>query len=140
MRALPEKFRSIKGHQVTGLACPSCPGVLTVHVDDAGESFVHFRCRIGHTFSTQELLVAKEKSFEDHLWNSTTALDELANLIADLQSSPPPDIAPASNLGARRERALEQIKLIRQIIEQNQPIELQCDPSELCDTESDGHR
>jgi hypothetical protein len=140
MRALPKNFRGIAGDQVTGLSCPSCPGVLSVHVDDTGDSFVHFRCRIGHTFSTQELLVAKERGFEDHLWNATTALDELANLIADLQSSPPAEIAPANNLGARRERALEQIKAIRQIIEQNQPIELRCDPIELCDGESDGRR
>jgi two-component system, chemotaxis family, protein-glutamate methylesterase/glutaminase len=140
MRALPENFRSVRGDQITGLSCPSCPGVLTVQVDDAGDSFVHFRCRIGHTFSTQELLVAKEKGFEDHLWNATTALDELASLIADLQSSPAAEMAPANNFGARRERALEQIKLIRQIIEENQPIELKCDPIELCDSDGDDRR
>ena len=121
MRALPHNFRNIQGDQITGLSCPSCPGVLTVRVEEAGESFLHFKCRIGHTFSTEELLAAKEKGFEDHLWNSTTTLDELASFIADLQSSPSPELATSNNLLARRERAVAQIKLIRQIIEQNQP-------------------
>jgi hypothetical protein len=139
MRALPHDFRNIQGDQITGLSCPSCPGVLMVRVEKTGESFLHFQCRIGHTFSTEEVLAAKEKSFEDHLWNSTTALDELANLIADLQSSPSPELTRDNNLGARREQALQQSKMIRQIIEKNQPIQLNCEPMELCDTDSDGH-
>jgi two-component system, chemotaxis family, protein-glutamate methylesterase/glutaminase len=137
MRALPENFRNIQGDQVTGLSCPSCPGVLAVRVEEAGDSFLHFRCRIGHTFSTEELLTAKERGFEDHLWNATTALDELAHLISDLLSDPPSELAVATNLGARRERARQQIASIRQLIEQNRPIELKCDPIGLSDTDGD---
>jgi hypothetical protein len=139
MRALPHDFRNIEGDQITGLSCPSCPGVLVVRVEKRGESFLHFQCRIGHTFSTEEILAAKEKSFEDYLWNATTALNELANLIADLQSSPSPELSRTDNLAARRERALAQSQMIRQIIERNQPIQLNCEPREICDTDSDGH-
>jgi hypothetical protein len=59
MRALPHDFRNIQGDQITGLSCPSCPGVLMVRVATTGESFLHFQCRIGHTFSTEEVLAAK---------------------------------------------------------------------------------
>src|SRR5262249_54077912 len=43
-----------------------------------------FRCRIGHAYSSDEVVIAKERVVEENLWLATTALAELTALLRDL--------------------------------------------------------
>src|SRR5262245_23467717 len=94
MQALP-KLAPRAREQTTGLTCPDCPGVLEVSSD---EEHLLFRCRIGHTYSLQDLIQAKETRLEDLLWAPVTALEELIALLHDT-------VAQQRVLGSPREYA-----------------------------------
>jgi two-component system chemotaxis response regulator CheB len=68
---------------ITGVSCPECPGVLRLS-EEGGRGFLVFRCRIGHAYSADELLRAKEERLECLQWAGITARDELAALLEDL--------------------------------------------------------
>jgi two-component system chemotaxis response regulator CheB len=65
------------------LGCPACRGVL--YVSELGKhGWLSFRCRIGHGFSADSLLSAKEEQLEQALWSSVEVLDELIQFYAVL--------------------------------------------------------
>jgi two-component system chemotaxis response regulator CheB len=67
---------------LTDLGCPVCPGVL--EVQPAGhKGYLTFVCRIGHAFSPQTLIDAKEEALEEALWSAATRLDELVSIYED---------------------------------------------------------
>src|SRR5215813_4733907 len=113
MEAIPAHSRESTTPLVTGTSCPDCPGVLVVRALHVGGT-LHFRCRIGHAYSEDELLAAKEERVESHLWAAVTAFEELAALLADLDRAPD-----------RRARALRAVQALRQIIDQDRPIVLE---------------
>lgn len=125
MHALPPALAPGR-EEVTGIACPECPGVLTVTVEGA-QGYLHFKCRIGHAFSTDELIAAKERQLEDHLWSATTTLAELMQLLRDLQRH---GIQPERS-SAFRQRILRgevQDQQLRRVLEETQAINLHPDP------------
>jgi two-component system, chemotaxis family, protein-glutamate methylesterase/glutaminase len=63
--------------QLTPLTCPECGGTLWHH-DDYGTQ--RYRCRVGHTFSAENLMFGKQAAIEAALWAAIVALDERVDL------------------------------------------------------------
>jgi two-component system, chemotaxis family, protein-glutamate methylesterase/glutaminase len=63
--------------QVTALTCPECGGSLSLQ-DEYG--IERFRCRVGHTYSADGLLLGKQRALESALWAAIVALDERADV------------------------------------------------------------
>lgn len=63
--------------QPTPLTCPECGGTLWDH-DHYGTR--RYRCRVGHAFSADNLLLGKQAAIESALWAAIVALDERADL------------------------------------------------------------
>jgi two-component system, chemotaxis family, protein-glutamate methylesterase/glutaminase len=55
------------------MACPECHGVLWETKD---EDLVRFRCRVGHAYSDEALLVHQSEQLEAALWTALRALEE----------------------------------------------------------------
>jgi hypothetical protein len=89
------------------------------HRGDQG--FLVFRCRIGHTYSADELIRGKEERLEYFLWASITARDELSALLEDLASWMP-DPERRARLLERAERAREHIRALRARLEADEPV------------------
>ena len=85
-----------------------------------------FECRVGHTYSVEELLIAKEERLQCRLWTAYTALTELVALLDDLAARESSDDG-RRRYGARREGARLQAGRLRRLIEDNAPLTL---PSE----------
>jgi two-component system chemotaxis response regulator CheB len=55
------------------MACPECHGVLW---EVQEEKLVQFRCRVGHAYSAEALLVHQSEQLEAALWTALRALEE----------------------------------------------------------------
>jgi two-component system chemotaxis response regulator CheB len=55
------------------MSCPECHGVLWEVKD---EELVKFRCRVGHAYSDEALLVHQSENLEAALWTALRALEE----------------------------------------------------------------
>ena len=58
-------------------ACPECNGALW-EVSNGGPE--RFRCRVGHSYTAENLLAEKISSFETALWEALRSLEEAATL------------------------------------------------------------
>ena len=123
MEAIPSPPAPGRGEETTGVSCPDCPGVLGVSLED---DHLRFRCRIGHVYSLQDLIEAKERRLEDLLLAPVTALDELATLLRDVIAMGR-GIGPPERFEARAARALGHAETIRGLIEENEPTRLDDD-------------
>lgn len=85
-KASPPEERIMKAHD-THLTCPECGGPLQ-HLKYG--KLNGFRCRTGHTFSTQSALTAHAVAEEAALWRAVVALEEGADLARELASSVEP--------------------------------------------------
>jgi two-component system, chemotaxis family, protein-glutamate methylesterase/glutaminase len=63
--------------QLTAFTCPECHGTLW-EVDEAGVP--QFRCRVGHRYAIDSLVVAQANGTETALWAAARALEEKASL------------------------------------------------------------
>jgi two-component system chemotaxis response regulator CheB len=61
----------------SGFTCPECHGALW-EIEDAG--FPRYRCRVGHGFSADSLLVTQREDVEAAVWTAYRALEERAAL------------------------------------------------------------
>jgi two-component system, chemotaxis family, protein-glutamate methylesterase/glutaminase len=62
----------------SGFTCPECHGGLW-EIDDQG--FPRYRCRVGHGFSAESLLLSNRADVEMALWTAYRALEERAALL-----------------------------------------------------------
>jgi hypothetical protein len=107
------------GRHPTGLICPDCGGVVTVEV--VGRHFLHFACRVGHTYALEEFLAEKERVFEAHLWSTVYVAEELASFLEALEAQgrwP----ARAGDADARRRQLQEHGRTLRALIHRDQPL------------------
>ncbi len=124
MFALPPGWDGRAGPQLTAVTCPDCPGILTLSVQGDAR-YLHFECRIGHSYSVGELIALKERRLEETLWSSITALDELLALLEDLGSR-----IPGRDYADRLARGRRHLAAVRQICDENKPTELDHPPEE----------
>lgn len=82
--------------------CPECGGTLWM----VGDHPLQFRCRVGHTFSSDSLTVGKQDAIENALWAAIVALEERADLARRLLRRF--GYARADRLSARYEDQIEQ--------------------------------
>ena len=125
MYAIPPRIEAGPDRQLAGVSCPDCFGCLSVEAEVKRADLV-FECRVGHTYSVEELLVAKEERLHTRLWTAYTALTELAALLDDLGAR------VATDDGGRRYRersevARSQAARLRRLIEDNTPVTLPAD-------------
>ena len=66
---------SIPG-EPSSLACPSCHGVLHFVPD----SVLRYRCRTGHAWTAESLIVEQDGAVEEAIWAALRALEERADL------------------------------------------------------------
>lgn len=64
--------------KASGITCPECNGALWEIRD--GET-LHYRCRVGHAYSSESLLGASSESVERALWSALRALEERSSLL-----------------------------------------------------------
>jgi two-component system, chemotaxis family, protein-glutamate methylesterase/glutaminase len=65
----------------SGFGCPSCGGAL-FRLSDG--DVLHFRCRVGHAWSAEALLVEQGETLESALWAALRVLEESAALATNL--------------------------------------------------------
>lgn len=135
MFALPPQLPKGADGQVCGIGCPECPGTLEVRVE-GDHGYLHFFCRIGHSYSADDLLVGKEKAIEDRLWSAVLAFEEMAAILGDLDRHAAghgwSDMRGAYQ--ERQARLREQAQTLRQFAEINHPIRLK-DPATVSDAD-----
>jgi two-component system chemotaxis response regulator CheB len=63
--------------QPSAFSCPECGGVLW-EIDDG--DLTRYRCRVGHAYSTDTMMVAQEDRIEEALWMAVKTLEESARI------------------------------------------------------------
>jgi two-component system chemotaxis response regulator CheB len=66
------------GGRPTNFTCPECKG--PIH-EIREEGLTRFRCRVGHAYSSFDLLGDKAKAVEDALWMALQTLEERAEML-----------------------------------------------------------
>src|SRR5262245_28706137 len=88
MRALPRVIED-DVPQVTGIACPDCPGVLAVRAE-GHEVSLSFFCRIGHTYPNGHR--SYRTLFDERMARAREAVTVLREIV---RMNRPVDLAPA---------------------------------------------
>jgi two-component system chemotaxis response regulator CheB len=65
----------------TGFTCPECSGAIR-QIEEEGQH--RYRCRVGHAYSPDDLLVEKTQALEDTLWVALQTLEERAVMLATM--------------------------------------------------------
>lgn len=68
----------------TSFTCPECNGAIH---EIREEGLTRFRCRVGHAYSSEDLLGDKAKSVEESLWVALQTLEERAQMLENMASS-----------------------------------------------------
>jgi two-component system chemotaxis response regulator CheB len=67
----------------TSFTCPECKGAIhEIHED----GLTRYRCRVGHAYSTHDLLGDKAKAVEESLWVALQTLEERAQMLEAMAS------------------------------------------------------
>ena len=87
----------------TSFTCPECSGAIH---EILGEPIRRFRCRVGHAYSADDFVAAKETGVEDAMWLAQQTLQEQAQVLETLAAE---DLERGwrRNAGTYQARALE---------------------------------
>jgi two-component system, chemotaxis family, protein-glutamate methylesterase/glutaminase len=69
----------MENRTVTKWTCPECRGPLE---ESANESVRLFHCRVGHVYSSSDMVASHSETLERVLWEAVVALDEHAEMLA----------------------------------------------------------
>jgi hypothetical protein len=119
MEALPERLPPDGVDVFTGLVCPDCRGCLVLRLH---RRHAVFTCRVGHSFSTDELIAGKESALESRMWEAVYAYEELAVLLSDLDRHHLVERVGADAHRQRAAQAGEQAARLRSIIQVDRPV------------------
>lgn len=114
---------SIHGDEKPGepsvFGCPECGGVLW-EVNDEG--LLRYRCRTGHAWSSDSLLVEQNTSLEAALWSALRALEEKAALCRGLaeRAKQQQRMLTADQFLTRAHEAEQGAEVIRDVIAQRE--------------------
>jgi len=78
------------GLDATMIGCPACAGVLAMGWDQ-GSVRPHLTCSVGHKFSLDSLLEAKEEELEKAMWSAIALFAHLDMIIRKLLEQPGQD-------------------------------------------------
>jgi two-component system chemotaxis response regulator CheB len=119
MDALPTNMPADGVEIFTGVVCPDCRGSVTVRIHG---SHAVFTCRVGHSYSADEMIGGKEGALEVRLWEAVYAFEELAVLLTDLDRRHLSDgVDPAASL-QRIAQARDQAARLRAIVQADRPV------------------
>jgi two-component system chemotaxis response regulator CheB len=100
----------------SGFTCPECHGALW-ETHESGH--LYFRCRIGHAFSSETLMVQDGQALEAALWTAVRSLEEYGALAQRLSASAR-KLGHDRSASAHAERALDaehQAAIIRRTVD-----------------------
>ena len=105
--------------RVTDMGCPDCSGVLALEV--LGEQgHLRFCCQVGHAFSQESLMRAKEEQLERSLWSTIETYEEIKLLCQALQERAEP--GDAAVYSSRAKRAAEVSSHLRKVLAEDGPV------------------
>ena len=87
----------------TNFTCPECKGAIHEIRD---EGLARFRCRVGHAYSSHDLLGDKVKAVEEALWMALQSLEERTQML-EMLSSEERERGRVRGAGTYSERARE---------------------------------
>jgi hypothetical protein len=129
MDAFPPGIRTSDDEVMTGMICPDCSGNLVVQAigDDLRDrARLVFKCRVGHSYGLQELLIGKETHIERSMWAAVFAYEELAALLRNLawRGGPDTDTIEDEQFRRRIERAEQIAEGLRALMQRDEVIRL----------------
>ena len=119
MDALPNELPGSGTEAFTGLVCPDCGGNLVLRVENL---LVSFHCRVGHAYSTDELVISKEEELEARLWMAVFGFAEFEALLRGLERHGLVGSLGMEACRARAALAFRQAERLRRIVEGDQRI------------------
>lgn len=127
MDAFPRDISPSDGERHTGLVCPDCGGALVVRAEPPRNHLV-FRCRVGHVYAPEDMLILKEERLEACLWTAVYAAEELAAFLEDIDNR-----IPSLEDGDRRARTARlqaNAQVVRNVIANDRSVKLDSAASE----------
>ncbi|MBV8196274.1 MAG: chemotaxis protein CheB [Candidatus Dormibacteraeota bacterium] len=98
----------------TGYSCPDCGGVLW----ERGEADrIELICRIGHLYTTESLIEAKNSALEGALWAAVRALEEQVSLHRRMADHHPAGSAMRARFAEQAAEDERQSRLLRDLVE-----------------------
>jgi two-component system chemotaxis response regulator CheB len=106
----------------TGFTCPECHGGLWETVEGA---VLRFRCRTGHEFSLDSLVVEQSEYVERALWASLRALEEKSAMLRKIstRAAERGHDATARRLERRAEAVVGDAVVIRRLVDRLEPLD-----------------
>jgi two-component system chemotaxis response regulator CheB len=120
----PSNIHASDGDQRTEIICPNCGGAIRLRAEGPRDVLA-FKCRVGHLYSLDELLFAKEENIESTMWTAVYVYDELAGILRDLAGRRGRDgTISEEDRTERLQQAERMASRLRQLIEEDQRINL----------------
>ena len=119
MEAFPADIRAPDGERPSGLICPDCGGSISVSVTDG---LLVFRCRVGHLYSVDDVLVGKEAHIEHTMCAAVHAYAEMAAFLRTLGQRDRATPIADTERARRAEQAEANARALRGILENDRRI------------------
>ena len=119
MPSLPNPLPPTGHEHFAGLVCPDCSGNIVVRRE---RDNIAFQCRVGHEYSTKELLLSKEEALEASAWHTIFAYEELSSLLRDLAAQDLDGDFGRETCRARAALAEEQAIRLRELLDSDRPL------------------
>lgn len=101
--------------EISQFTCPECHGSLWKMREG---NILRFRCRTGHAYTAEALLLDLEDTVEDYLWNALRGVEESSSLMRNIGD----DLKKRNNLNsaeeyfAKAKEAEDKVKILRQAL------------------------